>query len=284
MTELLSHSQRSGWLRCPNQFRLRRAGYPAAPSVALIAGTAFHSSCDEVDNNFDAYRELNDPYDYHETAEEIWQSHFNYGVAEASTREPDTEKWAVSGRRTKEKPNKEDLEWWYAAGSKMLEGYVAWRRQEMGRGLDIWTMPDGKLAIEIKFEFDIAPGITVRGAIDRIMVQNGTLLIRDLKTSQRKPDDTSQLGIYRVAVQRMFGQDAVWGDYYLARPGEASAPDSLAHYTEDMLRNEYGFIAKAKQLQLYPANPGSSCISCDVRKACAAVGGVEAPQWLSAMP
>lgn len=274
----LSHSQKSSWLRCPNQFRLRRSGFPCDPSLALIGGTAWHSTCDAIDEAL-WLGELMTQVEI----TECWDANFVAGCDEARQTQPDESKWRVAGRATKDKPNKEDLAWWHLAGATFSCDYAKERLAEIDRGLDIWALPDGKPAIEVNFTIEVG-GMLIRGAIDRVMSDGVSLMIRDHKTSQREPDDSSQLGIYRLAVMRLFGEAPEWGDYFMARKGQASAPTPLGHYTEGLIEREYGFFAKAKQLGIYPANPGSSCISCDVKDACAAKGGVLAEQWLSAMP
>lgn len=275
---LLSHSQKSAWLRCPNQFRLRRSGFPVDPSIALIGGTAWHSACDYIDLNL---WEGSIPTDA-EIAD-CWDEIFVAGCDEARKIQPDEGKWRRAGRATKDKPNKEDLVWWREAGANFSTAYARERLAEIDRGLDIWALPDGKPAIEVAFAIPVG-NMLIRGSIDRIMSDGVQLMIRDHKTSQREPDDSSQLGIYRIALQRLFGETADWGDYFMARKGQASAPTPLGHYTEQFIEREYGFVATAKQLNLYPANPGSSCNSCDVIDACAAKGGVLAEKWLKSLP
>lgn len=277
---LMSHSRWSGYLRCPNQLRLRKGGYPVVPAWALIAGSAFHAACDVVDYMFVAG---DSPAD--DDCDSAWLTEFSRQIVRAEKAEPDAALWRASGRRTKDKPNKEDGVWWETAGAGFVRAYRDYRIGEREIGFDIWTLPDGSPAIELPVEFEILPGVLVRGSIDRVMIHNGVTLIRDLKTSQREPSDSAQLGIYKVALEKLFGVTAWWGDYFLARTGAPSPnPVDLTHYTAELFADEYGAVAKMMALGLYPANPGDACGYCDVKAACAVKGGVEADAWRLVMP
>jgi hypothetical protein len=213
-----------------------------------------------------------------------WLHEWDVELTMAAAEEPDTTLYRAAGRRSKAKPNKEDGAWWVEAGVDMCKSYATYRVAEKGNGFDTWALPDGEPAIEVQFTFELVDGITVRGAIDRIMCKDGQLRVRDLKTTQREPNDSAQLGIYKLAIERMFDETPCWGDYYLARDANASDPVDLTHYTQELFAAEYGAVAKMMSMGLYPANPGDACGYCDVKDACAIKGGKLADDWRFVMP
>ena len=89
-----------------------------------------------------------------------------------------------AGRATKDNPNKEDGAWWYEQGSKWVDNYILWRKNNPNWKL--WTTPQGAKAIELELNPVIA-GVPVKMFIDRIFEVDGKLVIVDLKTSRARP-------------------------------------------------------------------------------------------------
>ena len=149
----------------------------------------------------------------------------------------DLSKARVGGRETKANPNKEDVNFWQSQGPKWVEGYIAWRQHNTN--WKIWTAPDGNKAIELALN-PIIGGVMVKMIIDRVFEVNGQLVICDLKTSQKTPSSSLQLGFYKLGLEATFGTDALggeiqWGTYYMSRGNSVSEMVDLSDYTYDKM-------------------------------------------------
>jgi len=72
----------------------------------------------------------------------------------------------VAGRSTIANPNKEDAVWWNTQGSKWVDNYISWRKNN--KDWKIWTTPQGVRAIELELNPIIAD-IQVKMFIDRYL-------------------------------------------------------------------------------------------------------------------
>src|SRR6266571_4548507 len=105
-----SWSQLNSYTKCGEAFRLERvAKVPRAPAVWFAAGSAYHKVCED----FDRYAVAHGL----EAATDIgWLPSFgaalNVELDEMRAEEPDESKWRTAGRKTKDKPNGEDVTWW----------------------------------------------------------------------------------------------------------------------------------------------------------------------------
>ena len=178
--------------------------------------------------------------------------------------------WAVSGRVSKDKPNKEDLNFWREEGVRHVEAYVAWLDNS---GWQIWTLPDGRKAIEVALEIQIG-GVPIKLVIDAIYdTGNGVLMIVDYKTGSRTPISGLQLGLYATALEKAYGFRIQLGAYYMTRKGVLSDPVNLDKYTEDVLSSLYQQLNSAILEEIFIPNPGTHCVSCGVRESCYLMGG-----------
>ncbi len=84
---------------------------------------------------------------------------------EAETKDIDLSTARIAGRATKENPNKEDATWWYQQGSKWVDNYISWRKNN--KDWKIWTTPQGVRAIELELN-PIVADVPVKMFIDRI--------------------------------------------------------------------------------------------------------------------
>jgi len=172
-----SFSQLNQYAECGEQFRLeRRVKVPRRAAVWFPAGTAFHSTCDDIDLGIHGDAPLDE-------AERItrWHSNFSAQLDELREQDPDLKNWRTAGRKTKEKPNGEDVEWWAREGEKFVHAYAAWRESSAGK-LRLWELPDGSPAIEVEIVVRIG-GAPVRMFVDRVFEDTGSgaLLVFDRK-------------------------------------------------------------------------------------------------------
>lgn len=233
---------------------------PAAPAPWLIQGSAVHKGVEvwewsyrtsPTDVILDAY-------------EETWEA----GESEAWKREPNPDGWQRSGMKKVEN----DLRDRRIKGRDQLLTYMTNTVKERLRP---WTLPDtGWPASEVPFEEDF-DGVRVKGFIDLIMEdpETGALLVRDLKTGTKKPVGPIQLGTYRFAIQKKYGVDPQWGDYWMCKDDAPSSPIYLGDISERLITSQYQIMDAAEKDGMYSANLGDHCMRCDVAKHCPFVGG-----------
>lgn len=204
----------------------------------------------------------------------IWADEFDREVEKAREKEPDVTRWRTAGKKSKDKPNGEDVGWWRAAGLNMLNGYADW--WAAGPPWRIWTLPDGEPAVEVPVLVPLN-GVPVVGYIDQILqsTSDERLLIVDKKTGARKPPIPIQLAGYAVSAEAVFAQPMSWGAYYMARDAELTDPEPLSHWTPELLGSMYERMDRAERLGLYLPNVGSHCSGCLVRRWCPPAGGEE---------
>lgn len=253
----ISYSQISGAAGCGERYRLERVvKVPQTPGWALVGGGAFH----HMTEDFDCGREVQ-PFDH-------------YLDREIEDRVDETgfprEEWRVSGRATKEWPDKEDERWWRYHGPLFFDRYVRWQNATP------WVIAevDGKPAVEVKVEMDFGEvdgePVEFVGYIDRIFhdPRHDVYLIGDLKTGSREPVVPQQLADYAVALRETTGLDVNHGFFYDARKGMSSTVYDLSLYDVDRLAYRVRATASMRRHGIFLPNPTSMCVACSVKEFC----------------
>jgi len=188
--------------------------------------------------------------------------------------------WRAAGRKSKDKPNAEDGDWWYGEGLQMVEKYAEWRTSGDEKDWLIWEPGAGVPAIELGITAPIG-GVTVKGFIDRIFVAPaGELVVVDLKSGARNPDSDLQLGFYACLVEVAYGIRPQFGAYYKAREGRLVKPlVDLDYMSVNLLGGYLRDFVRARENGIYLPVVGSHCNNCGVAAFCAAVDGPEAPKF-----
>ena len=176
----------------------------------------------------------------------------------------DFAKARTAGRATKANPNKEDGTWWYEQGSKWVDDYITWRKNNPS--WKIWTTPQGAKAIELELNPVIA-GVPVKMFIDRIFEVDGKLVIVDLKTSRTRPQSDLQLGFYKVGVEQMLGVEVNLGNYWMSRESGTGEMIDLSRYTLDTLEYFVDGFDKARKAGIFLPNL-QSCNFCGLTEHC----------------
>ena len=176
----------------------------------------------------------------------------------------DFTKARTAGRATKANPNKEDGTWWYEQGSKWVDDYITWRKNNPS--WKIWTTPQGAKAIELELNPIIA-GVPVKMFIDRIFEVDGKLVIVDLKTSRTRPQSDLQLGFYKVGVEQMLGVEVNLGNYWMSRESGTGEMIDLSRYTLDTLEYFVDGFDKARKAGIFLPNL-QSCNFCGLTEHC----------------
>jgi CRISPR/Cas system-associated exonuclease Cas4 (RecB family) len=277
-TKPRSHSQLADYLHCSHAFYLKRLRKVSEqPSVWLPGGKAFHSATEahdraswEIRENGGDLSDIHDP----EPFVELFDQHFEEGLAELREQEPDESKWRTAGRATKEKPNGEDVAWWRDAGRVFTANYVNWRTTVENR-LVIATVAEGP-GVEIQVARPIG-GVNFVGYIDLVLIDldTGTWFVCDKKTGSRAPVSPMQLAVYSEQLERETGRQVSWGCYYDARKAYLTEPIDLSGFTQRKLARVYENLDRGIQEGIFLPRIDSHCKSCGVRRACVYQNGVE---------
>lgn len=177
---------------------------------------------------------------------------------------------------------------WYAANEldrhrAMLEAFIAWRSATRHELTEVGT--------EVALTGEVAPGVAVRGRIDRLERDaQGRLVIVDVKTakSPATKDDAqhnAQLGLYQLAIAAGLlpeGQEPGGGRLvYPAKPtasGGATEREqtALAPESAEQWRVAVQGAAAATAGPEFTARVSDGCKHCPIRATCPAQGGAGA--------
>jgi len=266
-------------------FYERVLGKPARPGWAMLGGSALHEASETWDwtvlneGNIDQ-----DPRYLHR----IFGEAMDKQISRTEERTPyPKEEWNLSGRVIKTKtsldggPNRKDEAWWREMGPQMLFTWTSWR---LNSAWEIATFEDPEngapvVGIETEYWTEIGPAPS-HGFVDRVfeMMVDGVMeyLVVDLK-SGREPDDTAQLGSYRLGLQRRYGINPRWGAFWLGGTGATTPLTPLRDlWPDERVEQRY---EKARRVQLagdFTHKPSNLCGSCGVRDYCPIAGGSKA--------
>lgn len=262
----ISYSQVNTYLTCGEKYRLEKVvRAPKIPMWAGVGGSAVHS----VTEARDRIRFGLEPKGPTEFAEA-----FDLAIAAEVERSgfPTTE-WTVTGRASKDWPNKEDESWWREKGPLFCNQWDNWQNQAPWQ---IWVTPEGIPAIELELH-PIFGGMPDVLYIDRVMVtQDGELVVVDIKSGSRVPDGLDQLGDYAAGMEQLIGIRPTYGTFWMARKGYNTPPENLDYITQEMVDYRYERARRGMEAGVFIAHPSNLCGSCPVRKACYAKRGPDA--------
>ncbi len=190
------------------------------------------------------------------------------------------DEWTIAGR------GREDRAWWEVNGAAIAQSFITW--YESRDDVRVWVTPDSVPAIELGFtaQFGTVP---VRMYIDLILemgAANPALVIVDLKSGSRKPDNPRQLAVYASGVEQKYGIRPRYGAYFMARgsgTGETKTyfqtpvPLWLPQHSLGHLAGEFEMLDRGVKNQVFPSHPGEQCRRCSVSYACMDAGGHMAP-------
>jgi PD-(D/E)XK nuclease superfamily len=269
-----SYSSLSSYMQCGQRYFLEKIAHvPEIPSWWFVGGSAVHK-----------VTELWDQENFPESGvDQLWQEVFNAEVESQQARFPDVFTWRTAGRK-KAKPDGEDYLEWMDLGPKFVRNYIAWRSES---ALAVWdeaivdvdqetgeyeTAP----AIELALDFEIG-GWKSRGSIDRVFVlPDGELLVTDIKTGSRMPDNDLQLGMYAVGMEVQYGVRPRFGAFFNPRLNKLSTMWDLSNYTIDSVADMGVQFKRAIQNKIFLPHKSALCNYCSVNAGCAAFGGKDA--------
>lgn len=257
----LSYSSVTNYFECPYRWKLTKLlGLRENPAVWLIGGSAFHEATELFDEGYDhGIFAVDDIHRRFDTA-------FDKYSAAAELIEPDPTRWKAA------KKGKEDAEWWRGFGRDLIDKYIAFRTTSH---YSVAYLPDRvdegmtELAVEIDIPHYVG-GVLVKAFVDRVMVDTNTgeLVILDLKTGARMPDNDKQLGVYKVGLEAHFGPGFNTGVFYDARKGRTTEPASLDHHTPESVGLWFATARARIDSGDFAPLPNRFCQSCDFRDSC----------------
>ncbi|GLY55353.1 hypothetical protein Lesp01_90080 [Lentzea sp. NBRC 102530] len=233
---------------------------PQLPNMAAVAGKAFHSWTEEYDTQELQSQKTQLTFEWPDfLAVAVEEEEESSGV--------ERDRFTTFGRRTKERPNKEDFAVWRDdIGPDLVEKYVAWAgNHDLTIAQDLPQDANGKtygVEYELSFRIGQTPEL---GYADRIFYDvDGNLGVVDIKTGRKRK--TTQLPLYLIALQQK-GIPAVWCAYYQARDGKMTEP-WFPDWDEHRMSYLHEQAAAMQALGFYLPNPGDECGWCSVRDHC----------------
>ncbi|QDK03512.1 Cas4 exonuclease [Mycobacterium phage PainterBoy] len=295
---LRSVSQLNQYTRCPQAYKLARIDkvWPR-PAAWLPQGTAFHTVAEHIEKSLAEGRLVG-----LEEAQELFKEEYSKDIGALCEETPNFDWWFHSGPYNGER----DIERRYHIGLEQVEKFMNWRSI---KGQEIWWTPGitdprcvvsdeanftipaapeeriihrsecgcepAKPAIELSFaiilDTPIGP-IKVRGFIDAVVVVGGEPRVRDYKTGS-KPGDDFQLGVYGLAIKKLYGVDVNTGDYFMAgKKGKkpvVTVPYDISEWTEEKVSDRFHEVEKGIQSgEFEPLPEADKCAFCDVSYFC----------------
>lgn len=259
----ISFSKAAALGRCGWQYHLtRELGIKEVPSLAMAGGSAFHSYVED--------------YELHRLFPDAGVAPLDVGVyfgselakLEQQSGMPRAE-FKVSGRRTKERPDKEtELVWRSELLPQMVDGYLNfdWGDWEIATDLPRDSGQHGSI-VGVEYMIELRSPVHFVMHADQIRKRktDGNYGIFDLKTGQRIYT-SAQIPQYIVAA-RKHGINAWYGGYYNARKAELDGPH-LGKWTDEVF-DHYVTTAQqqvASELRLPVVD--EHCGWCGVRESC----------------
>jgi putative RecB family exonuclease len=282
MPKYFSYSAISSYMQCGKAYELERIKkVPQIPAWWFVGGTAVHELTEKWDRE-------NFPENL---VEQYWREAFDKEFEIRKAKSPDVTKWRAAGRRSKANPDGEDYLRWMDLGPEFIRNYIAWRKQS---GWALWEAVvdfdketgafQSEPAIELELDFEVGDW-AVRGFIDRVFtLPSNKLVVVDLKSGSRMPDNDLQLGTYAVGMEQQYGVRPEFGAYYNPRKNKLSRLYDLSTYTSDYLASLGTQFKAGIKDQVFLPHKTVLCDYCSVSSGCASFGGKDAHLYDSMHP
>lgn len=264
LTDRTSFSSLTTYYTCPERWRqLKILERQRTPGWALVGGKAAHTITELFDVT---WLTAGDPGPGSWDWFAVWREQFDRLIAEeveASGIQPDG--WRVTGRATKEWPDKETRAWWDHHGPIFGERWELWRRQNPE--WQIWQAPDGKSGVELEILSEVGES-KVLAFIDRVFVLNGQLVVVDLKSGRNMPETILQLAVYAALIELEYGVRPQLGAYWDARKGRTVHLEDLSPIPTGMVVDLVNRFVIAASSEAFLPVVGRHCTYCEVKQHC----------------
>jgi len=250
-----SASQINKYAQCSEQYRLTyidKPDEPFRPAAWLAQGTAFHEAVRVwEESGRSPYVSIVDSY----------YEFYDHEIERFKLDQPNLSQWLRSFKKSTE----DDIRDRKRIGGGMAYDYIVYAKNDP---FVIKEINDYTYGIELPFEVEIG-GILVRGAVDQLREENTGLGVWDLKTGNREASNF-QLGIYKVAIEKILNAPVVRAGFYYAKDSKTVAltQHDLARYDESYVGDVLSALDRGIQNEVYIPNVGSHCTMCPVKKSC----------------
>jgi|SRR5689334_2733894 len=250
-----SASQINKYAQCSEQYRLSyvdKPDEPFRPAAWLAQGTAFHEAVRVwEESGRSPHMNIIDHYN----------KFYDHEIERFTQEQPNPSEWM----RSFKKSTADDIKDRRRIGAEMAVSYTTYAKNNP---FVIKELNDYTYGIEVDFEVEIG-GILIKGAVDQIWDENTGIGIWDLKTGNREPQKF-QLGIYKVAMEKIFNIPVVKAGFYYAKDSKAVALTSsdLARYDESYVGDVLSALDRGIQNEVFIPNVGNHCTMCPVKKSC----------------
>jgi putative RecB family exonuclease len=255
MAEHRSASQLNTFNDCSEAYRVKyvdKPDKPLPPAAWLAQGVAYHEAVSIWEESGRSPL-VNLETEYLRKYDEL--------ILQYKTEEPELKNWL----KAPTKKTDIDIEERRARGVKQVWDYYDYANQTpfVIKSIDEYT-----LAVEVVFEI-VLNGITIKGAIDQILMADGGVEVRDLKTGNRESASV-QLGIYKIAVEKIFGWPVKKASFFYAKDSKVVTltDRDLARYTEAYVTDLFSALDRAIKNEVFIPNPGGHCLLCPVKRYC----------------
>jgi putative RecB family exonuclease len=263
-----SVSQLSKYSECSEQYRLMYVDKVKvnAPAAWLAQGTAFHEAVDIWESSGRSPQV------------DIGQTYllaYDREIEAMKTHQPDMARW-LKAPKTK---TEDDIATRRLRGVEQLRNYVEFAETS---NFVIKDIDDYTLALEVPFEIELG-GVTLKGAIDQILLLPDGVEVRDLKTGNRESGKI-QVAVYVLVVEKIFKWPVKKASYYYAKDSKVVtiSRQELDRYSESYLSELFSTLDKGITHGVFLPNPGTQCTLCPVRDYCREMGSQ--PQPLGSQP
>lgn len=244
-----SYSRLDTWQQCPAAYKAKYVDkLPEEPSVWSVGGTAFHTVAEHIllgqVDPLDETQLWPAWLEAFETAYEDVVNHPRFaGDLDMAT-------WRAADR------GREGRGWWLSEGYRMVTRFGKWRTTT-GAGLQVLEL-DGRPALEAELEVELG-GVPVIAIPDWLAVdEHGQVCVVDHKTG-KPPKKPTQLHFYKAVLAQKYGLAAVWGLYYMARPGQLIATELPWH--DDAVVEALVEFDERERAGDYDLRPGQQCLA-----------------------
>jgi hypothetical protein len=176
----------------------------------------------------------------------------------------------LSGRATKEWPNKNDFDFMVHHIPGWVQNWTDWLDNAPW---DIWIAEDGQPGIELGLSFKVG-NQDVTGSIDRVLVNQhtGEIAIVDLKGGAWVPKDLEQPELYAYGLFQKFGVKANVGGFFMNRTNKIERWGYLKPH-EGLLAHKFDSTAAKAEQGLLMYDTEKCEYMCSVRDHCPIYGG-----------
>jgi len=270
-----SYSALSSYTQCGHRYYLEKVAHvPEIPSWWFVGGRAVHTLTEMYD--------LEGEEKFQESGlDHLWTTVFMAEVESQAKKFPDLTVWRTAGKK-KARPDGEDYLAWMDLGPQFVQNYIDWRRSS---GWELWDpyLENGTQTVAVELPIDIPiGGWTMKGSVDRVFVYpgSGALVVVDLKTGSRMPENEDQLGTYAVGIHEQYGARPNFGAYFNPRLNKLSEIYNLSTYTLDYMGRLGVQLKTAVQNKVFLPHKTNLCNYCPVNQGCEAFGGADAHLYL----